>query len=251
MNPDWVIEEIRHHDSVAWEYDKLYYDPITFKLLGREVSRDLRQRLGLENRAQVLDLGSGTGSTALPLNEYFEVHALDISKRMLLRLKQKADLSLILASAEDLPFRSEVFDAVVISKTLHHLPPPLLPMVMTEANRVLRKKGIIYIVEDSALNQSLLQIERSLARVTAPQIYPSGKQSHTENEYTLTHTKLNNLLAQNGFDIELIETTHFYPWKIIQRLPPELASGLWGIPKKIPLLRRMGAAVKIAGIKNN
>ena len=82
--------------------------------------------LPAENRANVLDLGCGTG---LELEEYFTVNpkarvtGIDLTKAMLESLKAKfpdKEIITVCGSYFDVPFGVEVFDAAVSVESLHH-----------------------------------------------------------------------------------------------------------------------------------
>lgn len=132
------LEVMRYYDSLASAYDELY---------GKEQDVKYQNVLkAIHNlRGRVIDLGCGTGSflsiiARLPATECIGV---DISYGMLrVALKKLHDfpnVNLLLADAERLPLRNEVFDFVisitVIQDTYsgHDL--------MKEGIRVLRKGG--------------------------------------------------------------------------------------------------------------
>jgi ubiquinone/menaquinone biosynthesis C-methylase UbiE len=68
----------------------------------------------------VLDVGVGTGRFARPLSGLgFEVTGVDISRRMLLKAREKGLDRLLLGDAYKLPFRAKSFDAAIIIHVLH------------------------------------------------------------------------------------------------------------------------------------
>lgn len=54
------------------------------------------------------------------------------------------------ASAQELPFADESFDAVVFFNSLHHVPLESMDVALTEAARVLRPGGVLYVQEPLA-----------------------------------------------------------------------------------------------------
>lgn len=54
------------------------------------------------------------------------------------------------AAGEDLPFGDAMFDIVIYSYSLHHVPVPLIPQALREARRVLRPTGTLCVVEPEA-----------------------------------------------------------------------------------------------------
>jgi ubiquinone/menaquinone biosynthesis C-methylase UbiE/uncharacterized protein YbaR (Trm112 family) len=98
----------------------------------------------------VLDIGGGTGRQAIPLAELGnDVISLDISEEMLRIAQNKAiekgvanKIQFILSDANELPFKEQVFNAVICYGVLHHLPSPR--NTIKEASRVLKQGGLWY-----------------------------------------------------------------------------------------------------------
>jgi ubiquinone/menaquinone biosynthesis C-methylase UbiE len=87
----------------------------------------------------VLDVGVGTGRFAKPLCGLgFEVVGIDVSRRMMLKARQKGVENLILADAHRMPFNDESFDASIIIHVLHLIPDWL--NVVREMGRVTRSR---------------------------------------------------------------------------------------------------------------
>jgi ubiquinone/menaquinone biosynthesis C-methylase UbiE len=100
----------------------------------------------------LLDLGCGPGIvTAYLAPNVREVVAYDLTPEMLDKARQrcqKAGLKNVrfeLGSAEQLPFKNESFDCVVIRLTIHHFPEPR--RVMEEVVRVTRRKGKVVVAD--------------------------------------------------------------------------------------------------------
>ena len=88
----------------------------------------------------ILDVGIGTGRFAKPLSNCgFEIVGIDLSRKMMLKAKQKGVSDVILADAHNMPFRDEAFDASIIVHVLHLLPD--WTGVMQEMGRVTKKKA--------------------------------------------------------------------------------------------------------------
>jgi SAM-dependent methyltransferase len=74
----------------------------------------------LEGCRTVLDVGVGTGRFAKPLSDIgFEVTGVDVSRRMLLKAREKGLERLLLGDAYKMPFRDKSFDAAIIIHVLH------------------------------------------------------------------------------------------------------------------------------------
>ncbi len=94
----------------------------------------------LTGTSRVLEFGVGTGRIALPLAKYVsEVHGIDLSPAMMLRLRSKQNnepIYLTQGDATRLPYPDHKFDAVVGVHILHLI--PNWQGVITEIARVLK-----------------------------------------------------------------------------------------------------------------
>jgi SAM-dependent methyltransferase len=92
-------------------------------------------------RARVLDVGTGTGRTSLPLLERgLDLIGCDLSSKMLMRLREKFPSARIAqADAASLPFPSSHFEFVMTVHILHLIPP--WRDVLREIWRVLKPGG--------------------------------------------------------------------------------------------------------------
>jgi len=97
------------------------------------------------------DLACGTGNLLEKEVFWFEqVVGLDLSREMLKICKAKGlgeKVHFLLADAENLPFRDDVFDIVTMHAALHHIPSP--STCFKEIFRVLPEEGIMYIDHES------------------------------------------------------------------------------------------------------
>jgi ubiquinone/menaquinone biosynthesis C-methylase UbiE len=117
---------------------------------------------------KVLDVACGTGhllrmlGAALPEAKLFGV---DLSPHYLARaretLPRKLDVSLVCENAEQLPFPTAHFDAVVNVFLLHELPAEVGARVLSEMARVVRPGGLV-VVADSLQLGDAPELEREL-----------------------------------------------------------------------------------------
>ncbi len=103
-----------------------------------------------ERRGLVLDVGSSNCRNLIPfLNRKFPCIALDFSRSMVRKakeflLKRKLSTSFIIADVNSLPFRDRVFDYILCTRVLHHLPNRYLRAgALAEIKRVVKSKGEI------------------------------------------------------------------------------------------------------------
>lgn len=91
-----------------------------------------------------LDLGCGTGNVLRIACPYFKgCYGIDISKGMLNKAKVDDSFNLVIGDICKLPFKSETFDFVSAYAVLYYLSDPY--EALSEANRVLKKGGILYL----------------------------------------------------------------------------------------------------------
>ena len=101
----------------------------------------LARRYGRKG-APLLEIGSGLGHLVGQLEDSFETHGMDLNPWAVRESKNTAQKSsLQVASAEELPFRTGVFDMVIIKHIVEHLPHP--EQAIAEIGRVTTPGGIL------------------------------------------------------------------------------------------------------------
>ena len=160
--------------------------------------------LPAENRANVLDLGCGTG---LELEEYFSVNpkarvtGIDLTKAMLESLKAKfpdKEIITVCGSYFDVPFGVEVFDAAVSVESLHHFSKEeKIPLYMKLRNAL--KPGGYFILTDyfADLDEQEAFFRQGLLRIRQEQKLPEGVFYHYDTPLTVEHEK--EALLEAGF----------------------------------------------------
>lgn len=94
--------------------------------------------------ANILEVGCGMAFLCKQLQNRYSYYGIDISYYALNYSKiENKEFNLINASAGNLPFESNYFDAIVTFDVVEHLKDPRL--FFSEANRVLRKDGLIIV----------------------------------------------------------------------------------------------------------
>jgi SAM-dependent methyltransferase len=124
------------------------------------------RRLDLTPRRRVLDVGCGTGRHLLELSRYpADLIGLDMARqdlrimRYLFTLTAKerpieAEVSMVVGVGERLPFRDELFDDVICTETLEHVPDDRA--VVVELLRVLRPGGVLVLSVPDEYSERLL-----------------------------------------------------------------------------------------------
>ena len=99
---------------------------------------------------RILDLGCGMGRHSVFLaREGFDVVGVDIAPTGLRELRDALEKRLIFGSLafgnmEDLPFRDQVFDAVIAIQVIHHNRLARIQQTVSEIRRVLRLGGLVW-----------------------------------------------------------------------------------------------------------
>ena len=174
----------------------------------RRLAHYREQTIGLA-RGLVLEIGIGSGLN-LPLygRAVDRVCAIDPSPELLRLARNRATdvlfpLSLLRASAEQLPFASAGFDTVVMTWTLCSIAQPVA--ALAEMNRVLKPGGRLLFVEHGLSPEP--QIARWQHRLTPCWKWIGGG-CHLDR-------KMDDLIQAAGFGFDVIETGYMVgpkPW---------------------------------------
>ena len=150
-----ISRVLRTKEKARQNYDRMsrWYDLFTssekkFTDLGLEI-------LNTQSNETILEIGFGTGYAlqALASGKNNTIYGVDFSQKMcilarkkLQRAKLSKDIHLQRGDAIQLPFVSEVFDAVFISFTLELFDNPEIPLVLNEIKRTLKNGGRTVVV---------------------------------------------------------------------------------------------------------
>ena len=108
----------------------------------------------------ILDLGCGPGVLLTDMaNRATKIIGVDTSKKMLeearTTFQKNNKISFLEARLEELPVSDSSADAVIASMVLHHVSNP--PLVIQEASRILKDKGILCLVDLKKHNQEYMR----------------------------------------------------------------------------------------------
>ncbi|MDR1616587.1 MAG: class I SAM-dependent methyltransferase [Syntrophomonadaceae bacterium] len=144
-------------DRVAFLYD-------SFIKRNKEPYETMYQLLGgaLNKEAQVLEVATGTGVTALRIAHQVNfVEATDFSGKMIAKAKKKSAPSNVRFSVQDacaLPYESASFDIVIIANALHVMPEAEKALV--NIKRVLKPEGLLiapnFVQSENYVNRRVL-----------------------------------------------------------------------------------------------
>ena len=98
-----------------------------------------------EGSYRLLELGSGTGRDAqFWCQQSMEVICLDLSPEMVKLCQEKGLSARVCDFTQILPIEDSSVDAVYSMNSLLHVPKNLIPNVLREVQRVLKKDGVFY-----------------------------------------------------------------------------------------------------------
>ena len=186
----------------------------------------LQSKLTLKN-ARILELGCGRAEktqalakTGLPQ----EIIALEVDHQQHaknLQIGPIAGVTFALGGAQALPFEDNSFDIVMMFKSLHHVPVPLMETALAEINRVLKPGGFAWISEPvfaGDLNEIMRlfhdeQSVRELAFNAVKTTVENGRLNLSKQYFFYTRSQFKDF---NDFDRRMIQVTHSD-----HRLPPD------------------------------
>ena len=133
------------------------------------------------NPRRILDLGCGTGSTALMLKKAFpnaEVIGLDLSPYMLVAAEDKAqtaglNIQFVHAKAEETGFPDHYFDLITASLLFHETPSAITQQIFQECYRLLTVGGEVLILDGN--QEALRQMPWLMDLFEEPYIRPYAK----------------------------------------------------------------------------
>jgi ubiquinone/menaquinone biosynthesis C-methylase UbiE len=176
----------------------VYYDTRLIELMLETLGKPGGEPLA------ILDVGSGQGIDAILLSRKVgQVVGIDISReavrtaKILIRNEHVfGELSFIVGDAENLPFKTDAFDAVYCKDALHHVSNSMRTLI--EMKRVARDRGQVMAVEANAINPQMIAIGM---------IYFSIDKGVFRN----TRGKLQNLFLSAGLSRVNVIETEFLP----------------------------------------
>ncbi|MEL6376647.1 MAG: methyltransferase domain-containing protein [Pseudomonadota bacterium] len=159
----------------------------------------------LPDRAKVLEIGCGTGGTALRLAAHAkEVIATDFSEGMIAEAVKRAPASNVVfkrAEVFDAFLKGESFDAVIALNMLHLVPEA--PKVMARVHDLLRPKGF-FISKTPSIDEPGLGLKFGLMKLAIPLMQKLGKAPYVRR---YKFAQLEQEITSAGFAI--IETGNY------------------------------------------
>jgi ubiquinone/menaquinone biosynthesis C-methylase UbiE len=142
----------------GWRYDLLetFFDAFVFRGMVRELRQRTADLACLQPGETVLDVGCGTGTLALVVQQHVgatgRVVGIDPGARQIARARAKAArrhvaIDFQIGAIEQLAFPDQTFDVVLSTLMMHHVPAGLKRQGLAEIARVLKPGGRLVIAD--------------------------------------------------------------------------------------------------------
>jgi len=152
------------------------YTKETLKMLDEIVPKNIK----------ILDIGCGTGHVAEVLKDR-KWYGVDISPLSIEKAKQYYKEAKVGDITRNIPFPSNSFDAVFALGIFHHIPDKMRE-ALKEIRRVLKKNGVLIIVDHNNKNLMTKKAHEGILKIVP-----------CKNERTISIEYLMNLLIKEGF----------------------------------------------------
>jgi ubiquinone/menaquinone biosynthesis C-methylase UbiE len=194
-----LTEQFTHQKQTFFDKWAPNYDFVLVSVFYQSLHRRLLDYLTLPERAQVLDLGCGTGKLLDRLADRFpdlQGMGIDLSPEMLRQARQSnrhhPRLIYVRGNAEDLPCGAEQFDAVFNTISFLHYQHP--DRVFAEVSRVLKPGGKFYLVD--YVPQTSETIQQVPLTPGGAKFYSREQRAKLGNSVGLTCVSHHNLLGR-------------------------------------------------------
>jgi ubiquinone/menaquinone biosynthesis C-methylase UbiE len=179
--------------GVAQQYDELRFSNLLGRLVDRLEKDAILELIPNQVKTKlVIDIPCGTGRmTEMLANGDCYVVGVDVSKSMLLvakgRLKENANVDLVLCDAEQLPFKDNVSNLILSARLMGHVPPFIRAKIIGEFSRV--TKGRVIVAFYTPL--SLMGVIKRIRRCVRKNLW-----------FPVTHRSVRNEIKNSGLHIQ-------------------------------------------------
>src|SRR3989344_711768 len=182
----------------------------------------VEQHMGDLNQLTCLDIGCGTGETAVWLSPHFrEVHGVDYARGMIAsaRKRKLPNCTFEVADSTHLNYEDNSFDTAVFFNVLHHVESrrTLLSMLL-ESRRVVRDGGLLVITELNPYNPVTRHVVNTIEIDKAVILDGYG---HGVFPTTLKPSECADILRATGWAVAEMEFMVFFPQALSFLLPME------------------------------
>lgn len=205
---DWNDAMVRKYHKNGTRFEKGFF-------LKRKMEYGVFQKMlhyaSIKKTDKVCDIGCGEGFLLKEIEGARYIVGIEISITALKRAKEilnnRPEIEIIKADAQKIPIPDEIFDVVLCSEVLEHLPDPKI--VLKEIHRIIKHKGRLVI---SVPNEKRVRCILSMARMfkLSGMVEGVSTEGNVQNEWHLQEASEKWLkeICRDLFEIKKIE---FYP----------------------------------------
>ena len=256
-----LYREIKFPEAIDWWSSYYARDELDVRISNSRHLDAARQKIedGVWRRlvppnGRVLDLGCGRGFFSKRLKQAVgprvDVVGLDLSETILHKARSDhGDLSFLLGRGEQLPFKDDSCDTVMIITAFEYMEGQPDP-VIHEVHRVLKKRGFFYLclhkpsIDPFFIPNITRRLDRKRSRIgnpnnTAAIIKQDNRQYRPGYKGSLKElrNRLRSVLHETGFSaLESRCLLHQFNWQFYRSLSPKIIPGLIFIGKWINCL---------------
>jgi len=233
VTDDRIQNEIRHGEYIKEHGEEIWnWSSPAGKLRWARRCRLFTEFLG-NHKSLVLEIGCGTGLFTKELSSTDNnIVAIDISDALIMKAKERissANVHFIVGNAYKTEFKSESFDFVVGSSSLHHLE---VGSALKEFSRILKPGGRIMFTEPNMLNPQVALIKN------VPLI--KRRVGDSPDETAFFRWQIANQFRSHGFVDVYVKPFDF--------MHPQTPSGLLNLTERVTIILENVPLVKeIAG----
>lgn len=241
-------EQIGFYDIDSENYQELVLENAFWKANDRNTIH--KWIIELSNNDNVLDIGCGSGRCTVPIaHKVNSVIGIDISSGMLKQARKKAikegnisRIDYIQADAENLPFKTGLFDYCNMFGILHHV--ESIESVINETYRVLNNRGYFNALENNeTIFRGIFDLLMKFDKLW---------NEHAGASPLLKISSIEKIAVKTGFNVQF-KTSTFIPPNIFKFMPDKIAFILLKYTdlfmQKIPYLNKQGGQLIIHGYK--
>lgn len=126
------IQTLTYYNAISKGYSKLYHE--------EQIQKIISFKEYIPRKGMILDLGCGDGVLNSFLEHEVRLVSLDISMEL---LELNSNKIKILANASNMPFKNDVFDAIIALTSMQDMPKP--KEVIREMYKKLKYEGILIV----------------------------------------------------------------------------------------------------------
>jgi len=202
------METLSQHDKLTQKKFDKWAEKFEERGFFKYFQKRVISLINLQSNSNFLDIGCGTGWAVRYVSILLEGQGhfvgIDISQKMIEKAKEfargLAGPSFHLASSENLPAENDFFDNIICTFSFHHYLNP--EKALSEATRVLKPQGRIYVLDFTADDFLTRWIDRTVLKM---------EKSHVQEWST---SEFKEMFSLSGLKYIESKTILFYPIKV-------------------------------------